>query len=270
MKLQNQSMIAFSMNRYQRNNTQMEKTLGKLSTGLDIRSAADNPAGQAISETMRAQVRGLSQAQRNMQDGLSVLSAADEGLNFVNGLLQRARELSLMASNDTITNEDRIAAQLEMDQIMAGIDDTAEKLEFNTKKILGERAPLLLMVGSNPGQQLKIDLVDTSTKELFGATPVSIGTTGDARNAIARIDAAIEKTTNNSTKIGSYYEALEHHMKNTLVHETNVTSSLSSLEDTDMAKEMMRFISTSIRQNGDHLLVSQVNRNAQDVMKLLS
>src|SRR5690606_9978801 len=125
-----------------------------------------NASGLAVSETMRAQIRGLSQAQRNMQDGLSVLQAADEGLNHVNGLLQRARELSVMSANDTLTSEDRAAAQMEFDELMQGINDTAEKLEFNTKKILRENAPLILMVGANPGQQLKINLVDTSTTAL--------------------------------------------------------------------------------------------------------
>ncbi|MEC2077296.1 flagellin [Metabacillus fastidiosus] len=269
MKIHNQPAIAFSINRYERNATKMEKTIDKLATGLNIRKASDNAAGLAVSETLRAQVRGLSQAQRNMQDGLSVLQAADEGLNNVNGLLQRARELAVMNATDTLTDSDRQASQLELDQLMEGINDTAHKLEFNTKKILGENAPLVLMVGANPGQQITLDLIDTGTTAL-GLDSLNLLTNENASDLITKLDNAISKTTGHLTKIGSYYEAIEHHMRNSLLKETNITSSLSDLTDLDMAKEMMQFVSLEIRQNGDNLLVSKVNQNTTDVLKIVS
>ncbi|WP_100332339.1 flagellin [Bacillus xiapuensis] len=269
MKLHNQTMIAFSVTRYQKNDRTMEKTIDKLSTGLAIRRASDNAAGLAVSETIRAQVRGLSQAQRNMQDGLSVLQAANEGLNNVNGLLQRGRELAVMSANETMTAEDRKASQAELDELLKAIDDTAQKLEFNTKKILGENAPLILMVGANPGQKLTVDLVDTSTSAL-NLTQASVLTSESAEQLIQTLDEAIIKTTGNLTKIGSYYEAIEHHMANTMVKETNLTSSLSKLVDTDMAKEMMNYISQDIRQNSDQLIVSRINQSAGDALKLFN
>lgn len=269
MKIQNQTAITFSMNRYQRNETQVEKTLDKLASGLNIRRASDNAAGLSVSETFRAQVRGLSQAQRNMQDGLSVLSAADEGLNNVNGLLQRARELAVMNATDTLTDEDRQASQKELDQLLEGINDTAGKLEFNTKKILAENAPLVLMVGANPGQQIKVDLVDTSTTAL-GLDDVNLLTRDASSKLITKLDKAIVKTTNNLTKIGSYYEAIEHHMENSFVKESNITSSVSKLTDTDMAKEMISFVGLEVRQKSDQLFVSTINQNTADILRILS
>ncbi|MDQ0227125.1 flagellin N-terminal helical domain-containing protein [Metabacillus niabensis] len=269
MKIQNQTAITFSINRYQRNETKIEKTLDKLASGLNIRRAGDNAAGLAVSETFRAQVRGLSQAQRNMQDGLSVLSAADEGLNNVNGLLQRARELAVMNATDTLTDEDRQASQMELEQIMEGINDTANKLEFNTMKILGENAPLVLMVGANPGQQITIDLMDTSTTAL-GLDAVNLLTRDASSELIGKLDEAIVQTTSNLTKIGSYYEAIEHHMENSFVKESNITSSVSLLTDTDMAKEMMNFVGLEVRQKSDQLFVSSINQNTADILKILS
>ncbi|MBO1511727.1 flagellin [Metabacillus bambusae] len=269
MRIHNQSAIAFSVNRYQRNETKMEKTIDKLATGLNIRRASDNAAGLAVSETMRAQIRGLSQAQRNMQDGLSVLSAANEGLNNVNGLLQRARELAVMNASDTLTDSDRQASQMELEQLMEGINDTANKLEFNTKKILGDNAPLVLMVGANPGQKITLDLMDTSTSALE-LDDVNLLTTDTSSDLITKLDDAIMETTGNLTKVGSYYESIEHHMNNSLLKETNLTSSISKLTDTDMAKEMMQFVSLEIRQKSDLLLVSNVNQNAADILTIIT
>lgn len=267
MKIQNQAAVAFSVGRYQKNNTKMEKTLEKLASGLDIKKASDNASGLALSETMRSQIRGISQAQRNMQDGLSVLQASNEGLNHVNSLLQRARELSVMSANDTLTGEDREAAQIELVQLLHGINDTAEKLEFNTKKILGENAPLILMVGANPGQQIKVDLVDISTDTL-GISGASLSTTSDAEKLITVIDRAISRVGKELTQVGSHYEAIEHHLRNAATYESNITSSYSMLKDANMAKKALDFATLNIRQNGDHILVSEVNKNARDILRL--
>jgi flagellin len=267
MKIQNQAMVASWASRYQKNNTQMEKTLEKLASGLEIKKASDNPTGMAVSESMRAQIRGISQAQRNMQDGVSVLEASNEGLNHVNSLLQRARELSVMAANGTLTSEDRAASQEELDQLLQGINDTAEKLEFNTKKILGENIPLIVTVGGNPGQQIKIDLVDTSTDAL-GLDGATLLTQENAEQLITKVDHAIKKVGSDLTQVGSNLEALDHHLTNARDYETNITTSFSMLKDANMAEKMIDFATASIRQKGDYLLVSDIKQNASDVLKL--
>ncbi|MGG3799038.1 flagellin [Metabacillus fastidiosus] len=268
MKIQNQPSIAFSMNRYQRNEWKMEKTIEKLGTGLNIRRASDDPTGLALSETMRTQIRGLSQAQRNMQDGLSMLQAANEGLNNVNALLQRAGELAVLNANGTLTENDRQKSQVELDQLMESINDTATKLQFNTKQILGENTPLVLMVGPTPGELISLDLIDTSTTAL-GLDGTNLLTADAASNLITKLNEAISQTTSNLTKMGAYYESIEHHMQNALLKESNLTSSFSSMVDTDMAKEMMQFVSLGIRQKGDQLLISNVSQQSTDVLNIV-
>lgn len=274
MRVLSQEHISFSTNRYQRNASQIEKSLQKLGSGLKIAKGSDNASGLSISETMRAQIRGISRAQSNMLDGLSVLESANEGLNNVNGLLQRARELAVSSATDTMTMNDRLASQEELNNILAAIDDTAEKLEFNTKKILGEDSSLKLQVGAHAGQQMTINLFDVSATALGlrdrDGNSASLVLRDQAEALITKVDDAIKKVSGYLTNIGSDMESVEHHLANASVFETNLTKSLSLLEDTDMAEEMMNFISLDIRQKGDHLLVSQVNQNIQGVMSLFS
>jgi flagellin len=267
MKIQNQSMIAFSTYRYQRNVTSLTKTLEKLSSGLRIYRASDDAAGLSISETLRAQIRGLAQSQRNMQDGLSALKAAEEGLMNVNNLLQRIRELAVQNANDTLDANDRAASQKELDQLLQAIDDTAEKLEFNTKKILGENIPLTLQVGANPGQTITVDMVDTSTISL-GLNGATLLTRTDAEQLITKVNNALKKVTNDLTNVGADYEAIEHHLNNVMLKEANLTASESLLRDTNIAREMMNYISGKIRQQGDYLLISHMNRNVEETLKL--
>lgn len=123
MRIHSSENIAIQSNRMQRNASGIEKTLERLTSGSKVSTASQNAAGLAISETMRAQIRGISQAQRNMQDGLSVLESSNEGLNNIAGLLQRGREMAVAAANDTLTDNDREASSLELEQIMQAIND---------------------------------------------------------------------------------------------------------------------------------------------------
>lgn len=262
-------MISFTVNRYQKNETKIQKSLDHLATGLRINKGSDDASGVAVSETMRAQIRGIEQAQRNMQDGMSALQVAEEGLNHVNSLLQRARELSVLSANDTLTAEDREKSQVELEQLMNGINDTADKMEFNTKKVLGEKIPLLLMVGANPGQQIKVDLIRTGTTDL-GLDGASVLTQEDANNLISKIDDAMKTIADHLTTMGSHQESIQHHMDNAAIYETNLNASIAMLTDADMAKEFLAFSTANIRQQGDKLLISHTNQNAQDVLKIIN
>ncbi|WP_274308986.1 flagellin [Solibacillus daqui] len=127
----------FTQNRYNHTNTELNKTLNKLSSGFQINQAADDAAGLSISEKMRAQIRGLNQAGENIQDGISLIQTAEGGLgNIVDPNLQRLRELAVQASNDTLTDEDRLLIQKEVDQIIKGISDIATNTEFNGMALL--------------------------------------------------------------------------------------------------------------------------------------
>jgi len=269
MRIHSQETIALTTNRSKRNASEIESSLQKLGSGLKVAKGSENASGLAISETMKAQIRGLSQAQSNMTDGLSVLESINEGMNNVNGLLQRARELAVMNANGTLTENDRQASAQELTQLLGAIDDSAGQMEFNTIKILGENTKLNLQVGANPGQQMSIELVDISTTAL-GLAGASLSTQGEAEKLITTIDDAIKTVSGHLTRVGSNMEAIEHHLTNGLVFENNLTKSLSLLEDTDMAAEMMNFVSLDIRQKGDHLLITSVNKSYQDMLSLFS
>ncbi|MFC4409558.1 flagellin [Chungangia koreensis] len=267
MKIQNQALIAFSTNRYQKNENSITKTIEKLSGGDNLKRAANNASGVSISETMRGQIRGLARAQLNMQDGLSVLESADAGLKHVSSVLQRMRELTVQTSTDFITDEDRVAAQNELDQLLESIDDTADKLEFNTQKILGEIRPLHIHVGANSGQTLAIDMVDVSTEKL-GLDGANLTSREKAEELIGKVDNALSTISDHLANIGSDYEALTHHSDNISLTQINLEKSESLIKDPDLAFEMMEFVKQGIRQKGDELLIKQTNRNVSNLLSL--
>lgn len=267
LKLQNQAWIAFSTNRYQKNDNAVTKTLEKLSGGDKLTRAADNASGLSISETMRGQIRGLARAQQNMQDGLSVLETTDAGLQHVSSVLQRIRELAVQTSTDTVTNDDRDASQQELEQLLQSIDDTANKMEFNTQNILGDVRPLYIQVGANTGQTLRVDTVNVSTASL-GIEIAKLSTQEEAEDLITQVDHAQEIITNHLANIGSDYEALTHHKDNVSNIEISLQKSESLIRDPNIALEMMDFVKLGIRQKGDELLIKHTNHNASDVLRL--
>ena len=267
MKIQSQAGIAFSVNRYQKNQTSITKTLEKLSGGDKLTRAASNASGLSISETMRGQIRGLARAQLNMQDGLSVLEVTDAGLQHVSGVLQRMRELAVQSATDTVTDNDRAAVEKELNQLLESIDDTAEDLEFNTQNILGDVRPLYIHVGANARQTLRIDTVNISTSQL-GLAIAEISTREKAEDLISKVEKAQAIISNHLTNTGSDYGILTHHKENVANTELNLQSTESLIRDPDMALEMMDFVKQGIRQKGDELLIKQTNQNVSDVLRL--
>lgn len=269
LKIQNQAGIAFSTNRYQKNDNAITRTLEKLSGGDKLTRAADNASGLSISETMRGQIRGLSRAQLNMQDGLSVLESTDAGLQHVSSVLQRMRELAVQTSTETVTDEDRDAAQKELDQLLQSIDDTAGKMEFNTQNILGDVRPLYIHVGANAGQKLRIDTVNVSTASL-GIEIAKLSTREEAEDLISKVDKAQSIVSKHMANTGSDYESLSHHKENVSNIEISLQKTESLIRDPDMALEMMEFVKQGIRQKGDELLIKHTNKNVSDVLRLFA
>ena len=267
LKIQNQAVITFSTNRYQKNDNAITRTLEKLSGGDKLTRAADNASGLSISETMRGQIRGLSRAQLNMQDGLSVLESTDAGLQHVSSVLQRMRELAVQTSTETVTDEDRDAAQKELDQLLQSIDDTADNMEFNTQNILGDVRPLYIHVGANAGQTLRIDTVNVSTTSL-GIEIAKLSTREEAEDLISKVDKALSIVSKHLANTGSNYESLSHHKENVSNIQISLQKTESLIRDPDMALEMMEFVKQGIRQKGDELLIKHTNENVSDVLRL--
>jgi flagellin len=265
------------------NDTNMGKNLEKLSSGLRINRAADDAAGLAISEKMRAQIKGLNQAMRNAQDGISLIQTAEGALNEVHAILQRMRELAVQAANDTYTNEDRELLQKEVDELIAEIDRIAEQTQFNTKNLLtGSYAAtsgataLYLQIGANSGQVITVTigkmkasaLGDTSTG---GLTINNVKVTGvtTASNAITAIDKAIAQVASERAKLGAIQNRLEKTINNLGVTIENLTAAESRIRDVDMAAEMMAFTKNQILVQASTAMLAHANVKPQSVLQLL-
>ncbi len=252
------------------------KSSEKLSSGYKINRAADDAAGLAISEKMRRQVRGLTQASANAQDGISAVQTAEGALNEVHDMLQRMNELAVKAANDTLTTADRRYIQSEVDALVSEIHRTGEATSFNDTKLLdGTFKNKNLQVGSDKHENnvIKIDIVALTASGLeIDGTKVNVtGTDGvNARNSIGTIKAALEKVSKQRSDLGAIQNRLEHTIANLDNVVENTTAAESQIRDTDMAKTMVEYTKNNILSQAGTAMLSQANQSTQNVLSLLS
>jgi flagellin len=231
-------------NRGSRIQAKLNKATRNISSGLKVVTAADDPSGLAVSETMRAQIRGLAQSQRNIQDGMSILSATEDGLTKTNEDVQRIYELSVMASNDTMDDQSRAETQVEVNELLSSIQQTANTVQFNTFNLLGannrqdKQQNVIIQLGSGANQKMTVQLMDITTENL-GLTNASIETKDNANKLLKIAQNAITKIAGYLTQVGSQYSALQHNMDNSLTLQNNLTKIESNIRDSDMGKETM-------------------------------
>ena len=259
------------------NNNQAAKNLEKLSSGYKINRAGDDAAGLAISEKMRAQVRGLDMATKNSQDGISLIQTAEGALNETHAILQRMRELAVQSRNDTNEDTDRKFLQDEVNQLLEEIDRIAETTEFNEKKLLsgafagGSAATsLTFQIGANEGQTMTLNIGDMTASGLQQSlAAVTIATGSGASAAIDLIDQAIETVSTQRSLLGAVQNRLEHTINNLGAASENLTAAESRIRDTDMAKEMMGFTKNNILLQAAQSMLAQANQQPQGVLQLL-
>jgi len=257
------------------NQTLGNKSLEKLSSGLRINRAGDDAAGLAISEKMRAQIRGLDMASKNAQDAISLIQTAEGALNETHSILQRMRELAVQAANDTNNDNDRLELQKEVEQLIQEIDRIAKDTEFNTKKLLdgslsGSGKALVFHIGANEGQNIKLTIsAMTSITGALGVSGVNISSQSGANAAITTIQQAIDKVSSERAKLGAYQNRLEHTINNLGTASENLTAAESRIRDVDMAKEMMEFTKMNILQQAATAMLAQANMQPQMVLQLL-
>jgi flagellin len=245
------------------------KSMEKLSSGLRINRASDDAAGLAISEKLRGQVKGLNQAVRNAQDGISLIQTAEGALNETHSLLQRMRELAVQASNGTLTTEDRDAVTSEMTELTAEIDRIKDTTEFNTQKLLdGNFQNKLLQVGANSGQTLSVSISGASSANL-SVDSLDVSDVTSANSAISSIDAALGNVSSIRASLGAVQNRLEHTISNLGVASENLLASESRIRDVDMAQEMMSFTKVQILQQAGTAMLAQANSSPQGVLQLL-
>ncbi|MDW2876654.1 MULTISPECIES: flagellin Hag [Bacillaceae] len=278
------------------------KNMEKLSSGLRINRAGDDAAGLAISEKMRGQIRGLDQASRNAQDGISLIQTAEGALNETHSILQRMRELAVQSSNDTNTATDRGELQKELDQLVDEIDRIAGNTEFNTQNLTGAKdntgaftgaaQTFTFHIGANQGQNIELsinsmDAARLGTKDpadatgaTFTATVQSLRTAADgtggalnsqgtADTAITTINNAIEMVSAERSKLGANQNRLEHTINNLGTSSENLTAAESRIRDVDMAKEMMESTKNGILSQAAQAMLAQANQQPQGVLQLL-
>ena len=251
------------------------KSSEKLSSGYQINRAAYDAAGLAISEKMRRQVRGLTQASANAQDGISAVQIAEGALNEVHDMLQRMNELATKAANDTLQSVDRDYIQSEMNALASEISRTSAATEFNNQPLLdGTFMGKKLQVGTESGStnQISINIVAMSASAI-GLTGSAINVSGssgvNARNAMDMVKAALESVSKQRSDLGAVQNRLEHTIKNLDNVTENTQAAESQIRDTDMAKEMVRYSNNNILAQAGQSMLAQANQSNQGVLSLL-
>jgi flagellin len=238
------------------------KSMERLSSGYRINRAADDAAGLAISEKLRGQIRGLSQAQRNAQDAVSLVQTAEGSLNEVHSMLQRVRELAVQYHNGTLSTSDKAAITAEAAQLQSEIDRIGKGAEFNSIKLLdGTGGTISFQVGANDGDVIAVDTATLSDK--IGTIDVT------SAQAISGIDAAIGNVSTIRGTFGAVQNRLEHTLNNLATYQENLMASESRIRDVDMAAEMVEFSKNQILQQAGTSMLAQANQAPQGVLSLL-
>jgi flagellin len=249
------------------------KSSEKLSSGYKINRAADDAAGLAISEKMRRQVRGLTQASANAQDGISAVQTAEGALNEVHDMLQRMNELATKAANDTLQSKDRSYIKSELDALSSEITRTASATEFNNQALLdGSFTQKNLQVGSETGgvNQIEICIKKMSASNIgVQSDHLAVSTHGKAKEAMSYIKVALESVSTQRSDLGAIQNRLEHTIKNLDNVTENTQSAESAIRDTDMAKEMVKYSNNNILAQAGQSMLAQANQSNQGVLSLL-
>jgi flagellin len=232
------------------------KSVEKLSSGLRINRAADDAAGLAISEKLRSQVRGLNQAGRNAQDGISMVQTAEGALTEVHSMLQRIRELAVQYANGTTDSDSQASIEAEVDELQLAIGDIATNTKFNGVSLLVGPTSTVFQVGADQGQTLTV---------VFGDIDTSAAVVSD----ISTVDTAIAEISTLRGTFGAAQNRLEHTVNNLAVAAENLAASESRIRDLDVAAEMVNFTRAQILQQAGTAILAQANQAPQSVLSLL-
>jgi flagellin len=238
----------------------------KLSSGLRINRAADDAAGLAISEKMRAQIRGIAQAQRNALDGISMVQTGEGALNEIHSILQRVRELAVQYNNGTLSTADRAAISAEVTQLSAEVGRIVGSTKFNGINLLSSGGGTTFQVGANGGETIILNgaalggsYFDSVFVGTFTADSANIDAIGSALSSIADVRATF----------GAAQNRLEHTINNLSTYEENLRAAESRIRDVDVAQEMVNFTKLNILSQSGNAMLAQANQLPQAVLKLI-
>ncbi len=260
--------------------TTLTKASERLSSGKKINRASDDAAGLAISEKMRAQIKGLDMANKNAQDAMSLIQTAEGSMSEIESMLQRMRELVVQAANDTNATTDRTKIQKELAQLTEEITDMSKRTEFNEKVLTSGKFSsngLWFQIGANAGQKIDMTIKNMSATSLkvhnvaskVGTHAASVSGGKNISNLIKTVDTAIKDVSEERAKLGAKQNRLEYTSNNLQVSSENLTSARSRIEDADMASEMMKVTSANVLQQAATAMLAQANQATSSVVSLL-
>ena len=273
----NHNIMALNAYRHlNRTQGSLSRSIEKLSSGLRITRAADDAAGLAISEQMRADIRSMNQAVRNANDGVSMLQTAEGALNEVSGMLTRMRELASQAATGTVGDAQKLTLDSEFQHLISEINRIAEVTEFNGTKLIngdlssGTAASATFQIGiqNTSNDRLAVD-IDSMKADDLAISGVAISTAALAQSALGQIDSAIGEVASQRGTIGAVQNRLERTIANLSISAENLTAAESNIRDVDMALEMAIFTKNQIMTQAGTAMLAQANLVNQSVLTLL-
>ena len=273
-----------AMNTYSRltaANTAKSNSLAKLSSGLRINKAGDDAAGLAISEKMKSQIGGLTQAKRNAQDGISLVQTAEGALNETHSILERMRDLAVQGANGTLTDKDRGSINKELSALHQELTRIADTTQFNTQKLFADKAAqgaaakansFKFQIGANSNQNLSVSINAMDGTSLLGSALADFKIKDGATNSdkmITLIDKAIQTVSDQRADLGAVQNRLEHTINNLTATNENLSDANSRIRDVDMAEEMMTFTKSNILSQAATSMLAQANAMPNSVLNLL-
>ena len=259
-----------------KNERAMSSAMEQLSTGKRINSAADDAAGMAIASKMTAQIRGLDQAGRNINDAVSMIQTAEGATNEITNMLQRMRELSVQANSGTYTTADKANIELEFQALLAGIDNIADNTQWNGMSILNKAlgADTVFQVGANSTQTLTVNLGNLKSDAYVSGSTVGFGVslsaaTSTSVSILTTLDTALAAVSTQNAKNGAAINRLEYTADSLANVSLNTQASRSRIEDADYAKATTELARTQIIQQAGTAMLAQANQQSQGVLALL-
>ena len=264
-------------------NDSIMKNMEKLSSGERINRAGDDASGLAVSEKMRSQIRGLNQASKNIQNGVSFIQTTEGYLQETTDILQRVRELAVQSANGIYSDEDRMQIQVEVSQLVAEVDRIASQAQFNGMNILtggfasdsASGRVMQFQIGANVDQNTRV-FIGTMTATALGLKgaqggdeQISISSPDEANLTLATIDEALKNVTKQRADLGAYQNRFEMAAKGINIAAENTQASESRIRDTDMASEMVEFTKNQILTQAGTAMLAQANSQSQSVLGLL-
>ena len=264
------------------NTSTLQSSMEKLSSGERINKASDDAAGLAISEKMRAQIRGLNQASKNVQNGVSFIQVASGYLQETTDILQRIRELAVQSANGIFSDEDRAQVAVEVSQLVAEVDRIASSAQFNGMNLLTGRFSrdsdivMQFQIGANVDQNIRA-YIGTMTATALGlkgmqgeeANIISIGSPDEANQTLSTIDEALKNVNKQRADLGAYQNRMEMAQKGIDIAAENTQAAESRIRDTDMASEMVEYTKNQILSQVSTAMISQANSQSSNVLALL-